>query len=63
MYKSKTMREIRAEQGITRFGSNKSPAQSKLQDSAPVQGRWRKSQLPKGGAKTKHIIGSMKTGR
>jgi hypothetical protein len=63
MFKSKSWREIKPAQGVTRTGSNKTAAQARLQATAPAQGKWRKSALPKGGAKTKDIIGSMRTGR
>ncbi len=65
MYKSKTWKELQAEQGITRTGAGagNTKAQARMQKTAAMNGRWNKGQLPKGSVKGKHIIGQQNTGR
>ena len=66
MYKSKTWREIKAEQGITRTGAGvgKTAAQARLQKQAAMNGRWNKGKLPTGANRTRGgKIGQQNTGR
>lgn len=58
MYKSKSFRQVKAEQGITRTGAGKTRVQARLQKQAAMNGRWNKGQLPKGASKKPNIKNS-----